>query len=289
MKSIHVIIGGFLASIFLIFLCISVNAEKYYIELGLGEQVERSHNSMKPSLPFVSEANSDVEGIKEESIIALDKNITEDKKETSLVQEINNTEITNKSQESLEAEENKSVVINDKNLSVEENISKAVKISPIETAPILIERGSFKYEMNETIKESNLSSPDTPPLLSKEKNLQDTVSVLLKKERVTFAKNSGNIRLSGKKVLDKIAKLLVDKKNIKIEIEGHTDAGGKRKLNQKISQMRANRVRRYLINKGILSKNIKAKGWGESKLLLPKKPYNHLNRRVEIYIKKEKK
>jgi outer membrane protein OmpA-like peptidoglycan-associated protein len=286
MKSIHVIIGGFLASIFLIFLCISVNAEKYYIELGLGEQVERSHNSMNPSLPFVSEANSNVESIKEEiEMVSLGGNLTESKKEISLLKESNNT-IAYKTQESIETEENRTVVLNDKNMSMEENISKIVKIAPIETSLGLIERGSFKYEMNKSNNETNLSS-DTP--LDKEENLQEKVSQLLKKERVTFAKNSGKIRLSGKKVLDKIAKLLHNKKNIKIEIEGHTDAGGRKKINQKISQMRANRVRKYLIKKGVLSKNIKAKGWGESKLLFPKKPYNYLNRRVEIYIKKEEK
>jgi len=298
MKSIHVIIGGFIASILLIFLCISVNAERYYIELGLGEYVKNPTNSIEEPLPLVEESNNQLKNMSKIVAITLEDNLTKDKKISSIIVGNNNSVkeekdkdkiFINKNQKNIELEENKTIAtINDNNLSLEKNTSLSTKIAPMETTPLLIEKGIFKYDLNST-KEANLSTHKIENPSSSHETLQDKISILLKNKTITFTKNSGRLRPSGKKILDKIAKLLLNKKHITINIEGHTDAGGKRKINQKISQMRANRVRRYLIKKGILATTIKAKGWGESKLLFPSKPYNHLNRRVEIYIEKEKK
>ena len=118
--------------------------------------------------------------------------------------------------------------------------------------------------------------------------LEEQITKLLAKGSITFRKNKGAIRLSGRRILDKIAKLLLGKKQFLVMIEGHTDAGGKAKINMMISKARAISVKRYLIKKGLKEEQIMAKGYGETKLLSSKNPYSRLNRRVEIHIKELK-
>jgi outer membrane protein OmpA-like peptidoglycan-associated protein len=47
--------------------------------------------------------------------------------------------------------------------------------------------------------------------------------------------------------------------------EGHTDTVGSAEYNQKLSERRADAVRRYLINGGIMPERIRTEGFGESK------------------------
>jgi outer membrane protein OmpA-like peptidoglycan-associated protein len=63
--------------------------------------------------------------------------------------------------------------------------------------------------------------------------------------------------------------LLVKFPTLRIEIGSHTDNKGDEKYNQRLSQRRAANVVNYLINKGIKSDRLVAKGYGESQ---PKAP-----------------
>ena len=54
-----------------------------------------------------------------------------------------------------------------------------------------------------------------------------------------------------------------------VEIQSHTDNKGSDKYNEKLSQQRAESVVSYLISKGIQVERLKAKGYGESKLVAP--------------------
>ena len=162
---------------------------------------------------------------------------------------------------------------------------------------------TVKIEVKEEKKDKTLSIEPTkkelptkelpthePKIETSKKSLeveQEKISSLLKNSKINFKRNSGKIRKNGKKVLDEISRLLKGKKNILIEVQGHTDAGGKEKVNLWISQARANGVKKYLIKKGIKADIITAKGFGEQKLLLPKTPYSPSNRRVEIYLKRK--
>ena len=141
-------------------------------------------------------------------------------------------------------------------------------------------------------KKSTEKEPSTEEAKVKtpEKNLeleQEKISSLLKNNKITFKRNSGKIRKEGRRVLDEIVKLLKGKEDILIDVEGYTDAGGKEKINLWISQARAKGVKKYLIKKGIKADIITAKGFGESKFLLPETPYDPSNRRVEIHLKRK--
>lgn len=65
--------------------------------------------------------------------------------------------------------------------------------------------------------------------------------------------------------LDKLTGLLKENEGLRVEIGGHTDNVGVVSDNQKLSEARAKSVVQYLINKGIDSKRLTAKGYGSSK------------------------
>jgi outer membrane protein OmpA-like peptidoglycan-associated protein len=77
-------------------------------------------------------------------------------------------------------------------------------------------------------------------------------------------------------------------KNWTLEIQGHTDEKGSDDFNMKLSQSRADAVKNYLVSKGIVADTITAKGFGESKPIVPNDTdaNREKNRRVEFKITK---
>lgn len=67
--------------------------------------------------------------------------------------------------------------------------------------------------------------------------------------------------------LDKIVTILNKYPNMRIELRSHTDSRGNDNFNLKLSDDRANSAALYIISKGIDSKRIIAKGYGEKELL----------------------
>jgi outer membrane protein OmpA-like peptidoglycan-associated protein/tetratricopeptide (TPR) repeat protein len=86
--------------------------------------------------------------------------------------------------------------------------------------------------------------------------------------------------------LDKLLDFMKTHPHIYIEISGHTDSSGQEAYNLKLSKQRANSVRNYLTNRGIPEKNIRIKGYGESKPVASNgtEEGRKLNRRTECYI-----
>ena len=73
---------------------------------------------------------------------------------------------------------------------------------------------------------------------------------------------------------------------MKIQVEGHTDSQGDADMNQRLSQQRAESVRRYMIDKGVSGDRLEAKGFGESKPLESGDSYEAMaaNRRVGFVV-----
>lgn len=86
--------------------------------------------------------------------------------------------------------------------------------------------------------------------------------------------------------LDILTDFMKAKPNIKILVEGHTDAIGGLESNQVLSEKRAEAVRDYLINKGIEPNRIETMGFGKSKPIANNNTAfgRQLNRRTEIVI-----
>ena len=105
-------------------------------------------------------------------------------------------------------------------------------------------------------------------------------------EDILFDSGNANFRQDSYPVLIKIIEMMKQYPDVQFKIEGHTDSVGNFESNKRLSQTRANAVRNYLINGGVLSKNIvSSEGFGEIK---PKasnltKEGRRKNRRVEVF------
>lgn len=116
--------------------------------------------------------------------------------------------------------------------------------------------------------------------------LQIQINDILKQNKIVFKRRSVDITKESTSSVEKIATLLMENENIKVEIAGHTDSRGRASLNQRISQNRANSVKNKLVALGVNKDRLKAVGYGE-KFPIAKDDKNGLseiNRRVEINI-----
>ncbi len=113
---------------------------------------------------------------------------------------------------------------------------------------------------------------------------KDKIEIL---KKVYFASGKSIIRRVSFSLLNQVAQTLKAHGEIKkIRIEGHTDDRGSDKLNQKLSQKRAEAVRVYLIKQGVEVERLVAEGFGEAKPIAPNKTRagRESNRRVEFVI-----
>ncbi|MGZ3862132.1 MAG: OmpA family protein [Bacteroidia bacterium] len=110
------------------------------------------------------------------------------------------------------------------------------------------------------------------------KIFSDTLRVTLNMEAIVINKpirldniyydyNKWDIRPDAKPELDKLVKVMVDNPGIIIELSSHTDSRGGDNFNMKLSQKRAESAVKYIIEAGIATERICAKGYGESKPL----------------------
>lgn len=87
-----------------------------------------------------------------------------------------------------------------------------------------------------------------------------------KLENIFYDLNKSTLRPESKSSLDKLAKFIIDN-DLKIELSAHTDSRGSSSYNQRLSQARAQSCVDYLIKNGVKPYNIKAKGYGETRLV----------------------
>lgn len=101
-----------------------------------------------------------------------------------------------------------------------------------------------------------------------------------------FETGSDKIQSLSISVLNEIASILLRKKELKIEISGHTDAEGDESSNLALSRKRAEAVRSYLLSKGVSAARMKAIGYGESKPVASNESAagRQKNRRTEITV-----
>ena len=124
------------------------------------------------------------------------------------------------------------------------------------------------------------------PKPKKEENTQEVLADVF--DNLNFEFGKADIKKDSFQYLDKLADTLLKAKNWTIEIQGHTDDKGSDELNLKLSQSRADAVKKYLVSKGIGADTITAKGLGESVPLVANDSDTNRekNRRVEFKITK---
>lgn len=102
---------------------------------------------------------------------------------------------------------------------------------------------------------------------------------------VNFAYDSAELASDARITLDQLGAALRDRRldGYTFLIAGHTDARGSAEYNQRLSERRAESVRRYLIAQyGIGAERLSTRGYGKSQLLDPARPEDGVNRRVQV-------
>ena len=139
------------------------------------------------------------------------------------------------------------------------------------------------------------SSPTTtkPTIENNEKsaiqtdiNIQDDLNKLLKNKSVQFFYARDILTSDSQALVDDIITILKKNVKTKIIIAGHTDSDGTKENNKKLSQRRADSIKRYMISKGINESRLQAIGYGESKPLVKNDTLKNrrINRRVEFKV-----
>ena len=128
-----------------------------------------------------------------------------------------------------------------------------------------------------------VSAPSTP----KEQpfdNLSIGDAVVLR--QVVFAQSEYTLLPESYGELDKLVKALQTRPTLRVEIGGHTDNVGDKRLNQALSEFRAKVVASYLIRRGISDDRITHKGYGGSRPIADNtsETQRAQNRRVEFTV-----
>ena len=67
-------------------------------------------------------------------------------------------------------------------------------------------------------------------------------------ESLEFENGKANILTSMHADLDKLANFLIDHPDLNLHISGHTDSDGKEEFNLRLSQARADAIKKYLVD-----------------------------------------
>ncbi|TCP44510.1 OmpA family protein [Rhodovulum marinum] len=107
---------------------------------------------------------------------------------------------------------------------------------------------------------------------------------ILAAEKITFAPGSTRIEGSAVRVVDAIADVLRRCPDAQIEIGGHTDSQGREEMNESLSQQRAEAVLTALMARRVLTSNLTARGYGESRPIADNgtEEGREANRRIEF-------
>lgn len=104
---------------------------------------------------------------------------------------------------------------------------------------------------------------------------------------IFFDSGKSNLTLESRLDLNRLVKMMKDSPTMVIEIGGHTDSDGSDNLNLTLSLKRAQSVKKYLVEAGVLSDRLEAKGYGENEPFTTNltNEGKALNRRTEFTIK----
>jgi outer membrane protein OmpA-like peptidoglycan-associated protein len=130
--------------------------------------------------------------------------------------------------------------------------------------------------------------PDNAPEVETVRITEQQIEV---SERVPFKFGTAELTPAGKKVIDKVADALLAHPELnRVEIQGHTDVQGAKALNAKLSQDRADSVKRALVSRGVGAERLSTKGFGSRNLLDEARTLeaHQKNRRVEFHILERK-
>jgi outer membrane protein OmpA-like peptidoglycan-associated protein len=122
-------------------------------------------------------------------------------------------------------------------------------------------------------------------LVGTEGSCQEELSSTLSHERIQFKPGSFHIS-SNSDFLLKMLAVVARNCNTLITIAGHTDATGNPDSNQRLSELRALAVRKYLVSSGVAARQLTSIGYGDSKPIYDNSTTEgrDRNRRIEFTV-----
>lgn len=103
---------------------------------------------------------------------------------------------------------------------------------------------------------------------------------------VLFDTGKFSLKPGAREKLSKVAGILVSYPGLNIEVGGYTDSVGSDEMNQELSENRASSVRDYLVQQGVATTSVTAKGFGETLPVATNENSTgrQQNRRVELLV-----
>ncbi len=126
--------------------------------------------------------------------------------------------------------------------------------------------------------------PEVGPVVAPPEPVKPVVRERIVLRGINFDYDKYNIKPEFQPILDEAARIIRERPNLKVVVEGHTCSMGTDIYNQRLSERRAKSVRDYLVKKSVPAAQLTVKGLGESRPIA----YNateegkRMNRRVEF-------
>lgn len=127
-----------------------------------------------------------------------------------------------------------------------------------------------------------------PEEIDEEKEKEIEKELQVDSEMINFETGKAKITKDSETSLDKIVKIMKEYPSAKFRVEGHTDNVGNAANNKKLSQARADAVKKYFTDKGVEASRVRSIGYGQEKPVANNGTAQGRakNRRVEIHLDK---
>ena len=159
------------------------------------------------------------------------------------------------------------------------NLKHARNINMCEYSPrpasVVINKTYVKGDTEKTLNRLKSVEQENADMKQRMKVLQDNAKLMVTNkegidnisiESIQFITGSSEFTLVSTQILDQVASILKNNSSWKgFKLYGHADYVGTSEYNQKLSEARANAVKKYLISKGVPGINVTVIGMGENK------------------------
>jgi OOP family OmpA-OmpF porin len=138
---------------------------------------------------------------------------------------------------------------------------------------------------NDGVVDADDACPDTPAGQAVMSNgCAKNQAVILR--GVNFEFNRAQLTPNAETILNGVAETLISSPGFTVELQGHTDSKGSDSYNMNLSQNRAKSVKTYLVNNGVASNRLTARGYGEEQPVASNDNSDGRaqNRRVELKV-----
>jgi outer membrane protein OmpA-like peptidoglycan-associated protein len=131
---------------------------------------------------------------------------------------------------------------------------------------------------------AGLPGGDRPGCPKKDSPVVVTAKEIRITQQIQFETNKAVIKRQSFMILDAVRDVLKAYPRMTIEVQGHTDNVGNAPYNAKLSQSRADAVKKYLTDHGVEPARLTSKGYGQTQPLVPNNTDANraLNRRVQF-------